>query len=465
MTQTTALETGRYTRVVVDYAAQFDFDQMPPDAVDQGRAIVLDTLGAMLLGSSPAYGSSWLTGELARQMGARPECTVVGRDFKTSAESAALANGTIGYAADIEGGRAARQHAAAVLVPTALAMCEREGLGGKVLLAALALGFEVSCRVSEACRTPHSYPRSYHPSAVFGYFGSAAAAGHALRLDAAQMEVAIGLAGSNAAGLMTWVSDPTENSRPLVIGLAARGGVTAALLAKLGFGGPAGVLDPGKYSIYDAYSGEMHLDRLVGGLGEEPLWITRTTGFKRHPCCGDIHTGLDALLTLREQHGFGPDDIVEIEHRVKADRAPVVDNNPLRSHCAQYIMSIAAVNGKIASDDILTERRAEPRIRAMIDRVRFIGDPELDAWEAPAPAVVSVTLKDGRSLSRRVDWPKGMPQDPMTRSELEAKFLELATTRISRDRAERLLELIGHLEHVEDVGELADLLRVAEPGT
>src|SRR5919202_1866244 len=137
MTQATATEAGRYTRTIVEYAASFGFDQMPADAVEQAKMIVLDTLGAMLLGSSPAYTSSWLTGELARLMGGRPECTVVGRDFKTSVESAALANGTIGYAADVEGGRAARQHAAAVLVPTTLAMCERERRGGTTLLAAL----------------------------------------------------------------------------------------------------------------------------------------------------------------------------------------------------------------------------------------------------------------------------------------------------------------------------------------
>lgn len=462
MSQATLTETGRYTRAIVEYAADFEFERMPPDAVEQAKAIVLDTLGSMLLGSAPAYTSSWLTGELARMMGGTPECTVVGRDFKTSVESAVLANGTIGYAADVEGGRAARQHAAAVLVPTALAMCEREHRDGRTLLAALTLGYEVSCRVSEACRTPHSYPRSFHPSAVFGYFGSAAAAGHVRGLNADQLAVALGLAGSNAGGLVTWVDDPTENSRPLVIGLAARGGVTAALLASLGFGGPTAILDPGKYSIYDAYSGEAHLDRLVGGLGEEPLWVTQTTLFKRHPCCGDIHTGLDALITLREQHGFGPDDIREIEHRVKADRAPVVDANPLRSHCAQYIMGVAAVNGKIASDDILTDRRASPRIASMIDRIRFVGDPELDPWEAPSPAIVSITLNDGRTLTQRVDWPKGMPADPFSRQELEGKFLDLATTRIPRDRAQRLLNLINGLEGVEDVGEIAELLQVRE---
>lgn len=331
---------------------------MPADVVTWAKTVVLDTLGALLLGSNPQYTASWLTGDLAQQMGGKPECTVIGRDFKTSCESAALANGTMGYAADIEGGGIARQHVPAVLVPVALAMGERAGCDGRTFLAALAIGYEISCRVSEPCRTSHSYPHSFHPSALFGYIGSAMTAGHILRLDQRQMTNALGLAASNATGLMTWVDDPTEHSRPFVIGMAAGGGVTCALLAGLGFGGPEAVLDPGKYSIYDAYAGEMHLERLTEGLGER-LWIAQAGGFKRYACCGDIHTGLDALLTIMEKHHLTAHDIDRIVHHVKADRATVIDNNPLKSHCSQYVLPVAAVRGRIVPDDILVDRRVD----------------------------------------------------------------------------------------------------------
>jgi 2-methylcitrate dehydratase PrpD len=457
--QTTSAETGSLTAAMTAYAAEFGYDRLSPATVAEAKTIVLDTLGAILLGSAPQYTASWLTGELARQMGGRPECTVIGRSFKASCESAALANGTMGYAADVEGAGAARQHVPAVLVPTALVMGEREHADGRRFLAALALGYEVSCRVSEAARPPHSYPHSFHPSAVFGYFGAAATSGHILGLDQEQFANAIGLAGSNASGLMTWVTDKTENSRPFVIGMAARGGVTSALLAKLGFGGPPAILDDAKYSIYDAYAGEAHPERLLAGLGEEELWIRRAGGFKRHPCCGDIHTGIDGLVGILEDERIATDDIARIVHRVKADRFPVIDGNELKSHCAQYIMAVAAVNRKIGRDDILLDQRADPRVETIYRRVTLVGDPKMDPWEASSPAVVELTTTDGRRFTRRVDWPKGNCNNPMTRAELEAKFFELATTRIPRDRAERLMELVYDLENLADVSALAELLQ------
>ncbi len=458
MPQERAPQASGYTDAITGYAARFRFEDLPRQAVEEAKTIVLDTLGALLLGSLPRYKASWYTGELARLAGGKAEATVIGRDFKVPCEGAALANGTMGYAADIEGGSAARQHVPAVLVPTALAVGEREGADGRTFLAALALGYEVCCRVSEACRTPHSYPHSFHPSATFGYFGAAATTGHILKLNQRQLANALGLAGSNAGGLMTWVTDPTEDSRPFVIGMAARGGVTAALLAQMGCGGPPAVLDPGKYTIYDAYAGAMHLERLTERLGED-LWIANTGGFKRHPCCGDIHTGLDALLAILSKREIAADEIERIDHRVKADRAPVIDNNPLKSHCAQYILAVAVVNHKIVPEDILQDRRDNPAIRMMYERVRLIGDREMDRWPASAPAVVEIVLKDGQRFSERVDWAKGRRENPMTRAELEQKFLDLATTRIPRDRANRLLDLVHGLEQVPNVGQVAELLQ------
>ena len=451
-------EPHGYTDAITTYASRFRFADLPSKVIEEAKTIVLDTIGALLLASLPQYRASWLTGDLARKMGGTPESTVIGRDFMASCEGAALANGTMGYAADVEGGSAARQHVPAVLVPAALAVGEREGVDGKTFLAALALGYEICCRVGEACRTSYSYPHSFHPSATFGYFGAAAAAGHILNLTQPQFANALGLAGSNAGGLMTWVSDPTEHSRPFVIGMAARGGVTAALLAHMGLGGPPAILDPGKYSIYDAYSGEMYLDRLTERLGED-FWIANTGGFKRHPCCGDIHSGLDALLAIMDKHDIIPGEIEEIVHRVKADRAPVIDNNPLKSHCAQYILAVAAVDRKIVPNDILHDRRDNAQIRMVYERVKLIGDREMDRWPGSAPAIVEVTVKDGRRLSARVDWAKGRRENPMTRTELERKFFDLATMRISRDDANRLMERVDHLEQVPDVREIGRLLR------
>lgn len=443
------------------YAAAFEYEQLPAAAVEAARVIVLDTLGALLLGSLPKYSASRLTGDLVKSLGGVPECTVIGRGFKTSVANAALANGVMGYAADIEGGGVARQHAAAILVPTVLTVGEREHAGGRRLIAALALGYDVAARIDRASDPGTPYPHSFHPSAVYGHFGAAAAAGRLLGLNQQQFVNALGLAGINAGGLIAWVNDPTEDSRPYVIGMAAHCGVMAALLARSGMGGPPGIADAGKYTIYDAFSGAMRLEEVTADLGLV-YWITRHGGFKQYPCCGDIHSGLDALLKIVTENDLQPEEIAEIVHHVHPLRVKVIDDSPLKSHCAQYIMAVAAVRRKIDSDAIVTDLRlTDPAIRALSRRTKLIGDPANEELGVGS-AIVEVRTKAGRHFREAVTCWRGHARNPLTRSELEQKFLRLATTRIPPHRAERLLEIVNRLEELDDTSRLMDLLAMPE---
>jgi 2-methylcitrate dehydratase PrpD len=449
---------SNYTRILAEYSADFRYEQLPLRAVEIAKVVVLDTLGAILTALPERYPAVKLIGDFVLAQGGTPECTIIGRGFKTSAQNAALVGGTMGYAADIEGAGAARMHAAACYVPTALVMGERQGLSGKAFIASLALAYDISARVSEAANTPHSYPHSFHPSAVFGTIGAAATAAFSLGLSANQYINAYGLAGAVASGLMTWVDDPTEHSRPYGIGVAARNGVTAALLAQIGFGGPQGIFDAGKYTIYDAFSGQMNLEKLTAGLGED-YWIEQADGFKRYPCCGDIHSGLDALLTILENEQLRPEDVAEITHRVKPYRATVIDNNPLRSHCSQYILAVAAVDRRIVWDDFLHDRRAEPTIGAMAQRTRLVAEPELVSSPGASPAIVEVRTVDGRLFRERVDYARGRSENPMTRQELEHKFVELAEPAVGEQRAREIIPVVDHLEELGDVCELVRLLQ------
>ncbi|MBA2364649.1 MAG: MmgE/PrpD family protein [Chloroflexia bacterium] len=443
------------------YAAAYRFDQLPVEAVEAAKVVVLDTLGALLLGSLPKYSASRLTGDLAKMLGGMPECTVIGRGFKTNVAQAALANGVMGYAADVEGGGVWRQHAAAVLVPTALTVGERAHADGRTLIAALALGYDVAARIDRAADPGTPYPHSFHPSGVYGHFGAAAAAGHILKLDQGQFVSALGLAGINAGGLMAWVNDPTEDSRPYVVGMAAHCGVIAALLAKMDMGGPPGIADDGKYTIYDAFSGAMHLEEVTRDLGEV-FWITRHGGFKQYPCCGDIHSGLDALLKIVVENDLQPVDILELVHRVHPSRAKVIDNNPLKSHCAQYIMAVAAIRREINSDTVTTDLRlTDPLIRDLSRRVCLIGDPANEAFGVGS-AAVEVLTRDGRLFREVVKHWRGHRENPLSQAELEGKFMRLATTRIPPKRAERLLLLVNDLERLDDTARLMELLSMPE---
>lgn len=442
------------TEQIANYSAAFKYDDLPPEAVSSARMVVLDTLGALFAAWPTRHPVSRIVGEYVRDMGGTPESTLLGYGVKVPAANAALVNGTMGYAADIEGAGISSLHAAAVFVPTALVMGEREHLNGKQFVAGLALAYDIGGRVGDANRTPHSYPHSFHPSAVFGTFGAAAITGHALGLDPDYFINAYGLAGNVASGLIAWVDDPTEHSRSYGIGVAARNGVTAGLLAERGFGGPQGIFDPMKYNIFDAFSGAMNADELTRNLGSD-FYITRHDGYKQYPCCGDIHTGLDALLDILQRHEIRPEGIASITHKVNSKRRPVIDNNPLRSHNAQYIMAVAAVEREIRWDDFIKDRRVEPAIGAMYEKVTLTDTSELDL---PGSAIVEVQTVDGNAYAQRAEYRKGQRNNPLNQAELEAKFMRLATEVVSERRAQEIMHVVLNLEQLDDMNEIVELM-------
>jgi len=237
-----------------EYVVTTQFEDIPRSVVEQGKVILLDTLGAIIRAASDRYSAGRMLLQFVKDLGGKKESTIIGPGYKTSAVNATLVNGTMGYYCDIESHHAESiTHVAAVLIPTVLALTESNGLGGKELLTSLVVGYDVETRVSTALGPSALYARGFHPSAVAGCFGATSAAGNLLRLSSDQQKMAFGLAGCQASGLMAWETDHTENSRPFQMGIAARNGVTAALLAKKGFGGPPDIFD-GRYGIFGAFT-------------------------------------------------------------------------------------------------------------------------------------------------------------------------------------------------------------------
>lgn len=432
---------------------------MPEQVVKAAKILVLDTIGALFAAWPARHPAPRIIGDYVKDMGGKPECTLFGRDFKAPAVYAALHNGVMGYAADHEGGILSPPpvHVASSNVPTALVMAEKQDASGADLISALVLGYDVADRVSKANLTSDSYPHSFHPSAIFGTFGAVAVAGYLLKLDELQFINALGIAGNNAGGLIAWVNDPTEHSRPLNNGLSARNGVQAAILASKGYGGPQGILDDIKYNIFDAYSGAMNLAEITRDLGKDYA-ITRHDGFKKYPCCYDIHTGLDALLTILRKHKIPTDQIESVLHMVDPNRRAVIDNNILKSHNGQYIMAVAAVGRELLWDDFLNDRREEPEIGDMYKRVTLAGSEKLADTPFHEPAIVEVKTKDGNTYSERVDLPKGHLKNPMTDGEIEAKYRKLAGTAVNRERTQKIFELVNQLETLSSVRELTELM-------
>jgi len=438
--------------------ANFRLKDVPDDVIAHARLMLLDGLGAMLAASAPKYSATRLLGDFAERLGGRPESSLVGMRRKTSCVTAALVNGTLGYYCDIEphhvGGIL---HAPAVMVPTALALGEKEASSGSRFLEAMILGIEVACRVSYALNPVALYNRGFHPSAICGAFGAAAAAGRLFKLPAPRMAVALGLAMQQASGLLAWASDRTENSRPFNPGLAARNGTTAAYLAHLGFGGPPDPFE-GKYDVFTAFSGERHPEALLADWGKH--YYLPEFAFKLYASCSFTHAGLDALLGLARDEGLRSQDVEEIILRFPQSGVHMIDNNELKSHCTQYILPVGLVFGQVLIDDILQDRRKHPEVARLSARTRMVGDPELEKmWPEAYASIVEVTTRDGRRLSRRVDHAKGMQENPLTPEEIQQKFLKLSTTVTTSGHAQRIAEMVGRIERVRELRELAALLR------
>jgi 2-methylcitrate dehydratase PrpD len=442
--------------------AKFRLTEVPEAVVAHAKLILLDTLGAMLAASNRKYSATRILVDFAKQLGGRPESSLVGRRGKTSCVNAALVNGTLGYYCDIEphhvGGIL---HAPAVIVPASLAVGEKLGASGARLLEAMILGIEVTCRVSYALNPTALYNRGFHPSAVCGTFGAAAAAGHLFRLNAKRTAIALGLALQQASGLLAWASDHSENSRPFNPGLAARNGVTAAYLAHLGFGGPPTPFE-GKYDIFTAFSGERHPEALLADWGTH--FYTPEFAYKQYSSCSFTHPGLDALLTLARKHRLKPTDVKSILLRFPISGKHMIDDNELKSHCAQYILPVGLVFGGVMIDDILEDRLRNPEVARLRAATRMEGDPELEkTWPEQYASIVEVTTTDGRTHACRVDDAKGTMRNPLTPEEIRAKYLKLATTVTSSAHAEKIAALVARIERATAARDLATFLRNLGP--
>jgi 2-methylcitrate dehydratase PrpD len=441
---------------------KFRLREVPREVVAHAKLILLDTIGAMLAASNKKYSATRILVDFATRLGGRPESSLVGQGVKTSCVNAALVNGTLGYYCDIEphhvGGIL---HAPAVVVPTSLAVAEKVGAGGTRFLEAMLLGVEVTCRVSYAINPTALYNRGFHPSAICGAFGAAAAAGHLFRLSAPKFAVALGLAMQQASGLLAWASDRTENSRPFNPGLAARNGTTAAYLASLGFGGPPTPFE-GKYDVFTAFSGERNPQALLDEWGKH--FYLPEFAYKLYSSCSFTHPGLDALLDLARRHHLKPTDVQDIVLRFPKSGAHMIDNNELKSHCAQYILPVGLVFGRVMIDDILQDRLRNPEVARLRTQTRLVADPELDAgWPETYASIVEVTTTDGRRLSARVDHAKGNMENPLTPDEIHRKFQGLATTVTSAAHAGQIAGVVREIEKSPDVTRLAGLLKSLGP--
>ncbi len=450
------------SRELSAFAAGLEFEDVPEPVIANARLRLLDTIGVCFASVGMEYAEA-IRGMIEEQ-GVSGDVTMFGTG-RASAAWAALYNGALAHGNDYDDTHSvALIHISGVVIPTVVAMGERCGASGAEVLTAAVAAYETGLRIGIAVPTGF-HERGFHATGVCGAYAAAIGAAKVLKLDAERMAQALGIVGSQASGLLEFLSDGAWVKR-LHPGWAAHAGIVAAQLAARGFIGATAVLE-GRYGLYSAYSARPLAGReaLLAGLGAE--WETLNTDFKPYPCGHLSHPYMDCARDLRARHKLTPDDIASIELRVPRAAVPILCEpradklRPQNAYAARfslpYAVAVVLLLGRAGIDEFSEERIRDPQVLALAARTSYVVDDSLPFPQA-FPGWLKLKLKDGREVEQRMDASRGSREHPMSDAELYEKFAANISRRLSSEKASAIWDAGSTLERVANIRELTTLL-------
>jgi 2-methylcitrate dehydratase PrpD len=450
-----------YTRQLATFAASLRFKDIPSPVVEHAKVCLLDTVGCGLFGSTLPW-SKILVASL-QEFETSGSSTIWGNPLKMSPASAALANGTMVHSFELDDlHKVSIVHPGSVVTTPALAVAEYlQGVSGKRFLTAVIAGYEVAARVGNSVGAAHLVA-GWHPTGTHGTLGAAAAAGSLLRLNAVQMQNALGIAGSQSAGLMA--SQFSSMVKRYHAGRAAQSGVYSALLARRGFTGIMELFESEYGGYCSTFSPRYDLKKLTAGLGEK--WEAVEVGFKSYSTNGSCHTTIDAILAVRSKYNLTPDQVDTIT--VYGSTATkehvgwfyVPDSITTAQMNLSYIAAVTLTDGEAFVDQFTDQRIRDPKLVALASRVKVMADPAIDArGDANRHNIrMEIKLKDGRTLTDSRQNAKGSSALPLTLREVETKYERLAAKVLPDKRVCQLREIVHGVDNLKDVSQLAKAL-------
>ena len=444
--------TGRVARYMVAARQQ----PLPPDVLRETRHRVLDTVAAIVSGARLKPGE--MAVRFVRSQGGTPEASVLATGIRTSVINAALVNAMFAHADETDDFEpVTKAHPGCSVVPAALAIGERENRSGQDLLRAVALGYDLCCRWLMALGPNHV--RATHRSAegVSATMGAVAAAASMAQLDERAMRYALSYAAQQVSGVWSWERDVEHVEKAFdFAGMGARNGVTAAVMAQAGFSGVPDVLE-GEHNALEAHSAQPRPEEMAANLGRR-FYVTETA-IKTFSVGYPIQSALDALLTLRRDHGLTPSNVDRIIARLPEDGAGIVNDSAMPDVNLQYLMAVALIDGAVSFDASHSfDRMKDPQVLAVKQRVQLVGDRSLMDPAAPRSANVEVRLRDGRTVSHFTRFAPGTKENPIDTEAVAAKARSLIAPVLGEQRCEAVIRRINTLETLPSVRDLVALL-------
>ena len=449
------------TQELACFASGLTYGKIPPPVIQHIKLCLLDTFGCGLFGSTLPWVR--IVADFAHDLDGIPQSTVWGRDFRVIASNAALANGTAVHSFEFDDlHKEAIIHPGSIAVTPALALAEDiGGCSGEEFLTAVIVGYEVGCRIGMSVGTAHLH-RGFHPTGTHGTFGAGAAAGKIIKLDTEGMTHALGIAGTQAAGLMA--AQYSAAVKRMHAGRAAQSGIYGALLAQRGLTGITNILEADFGGYCKVMADVCDIDKITTGLGEK--FETLRVGFKAYPSGGSTHTAHEATKSIMEDNSLTADMI---------DKITVHSTTATYQHTSweykqegvlsaqmnmQYVVAITALEREVFIDQFTEEKIKDPKIIEFSRKVEVIPAPKLDKLgpEFRHAIIAEVKTTDGRTFSQRVDTAKGSDKRPMRANEVLGKYQIMAGKVLRQKRVAKLHDMVQNLEKVSDMNELAELL-------
>jgi 2-methylcitrate dehydratase PrpD len=447
------------TDTIARFVTETDLSAVSAATTANAKLHILDALGVALAGVSTPPALIALA--YCKRLGVSAEASIWGTHAKASVSTAAFANGLSAHALDFDDWDAFIHvgHPTSMLVGAALPLAEHIGASGRDFLQAYVLGIEVICKLAGNC--PNVQDRGFHSTPVWGSLGATIACASLLKLDAAKVKAALGVAASAAGGIHRQQGSMVK---PFHAGNAARNGAEAALLAYAGFTADAAIIEAPR-GFCDTFFGPGTCDyeKMIAELGKVYFLESPGLGLKWHPCSAPQFLAADAALHLKREHNIRYQDVARMEVRIPPLRyarhyAPEVKTGLRGKFAINYIVALCVLDGKLELATFTDEKVNQPQVQEAFGKVAVICDESIPE---PGPyCPVTVELKNGTKLTYTAKVAKGHPDNPMTESEVLDKFRGNAKLAITEERAEEVILAVQRLESVDRAKSIVELLTV-----
>ena len=449
------------TNSLIDYALNLKYEDIPPAVIERTKQMFLDYLGVAYGGLVAAESSEpIIQGVLDLSRGSTGDCTVLGRSEKLPAQYASLLNATFAHSMDFDDThRDAVIHIGTPLFSTLLALAHGTEISGRDFLTAAVVGFDVTVKIGKA-HGGQVHARGFHPTATTGIFGCTAAGARLLGYTKEQTANALGLNISQASGSTQFLENGSWNKR-FHTGGAAHISIVSLIMARHDYLGSSSPLE-GSQGYFELYAnGSNEADRSLDKLGTD--FEVMNTAVKPYPCCRYSHATIDAVTDMVVAENLATTDIKSIGITMGSTGYGLVGSpaemkrkptNVVEGQFSVYFAAAASARSAAYSWSDY-EKMHDSEIQRLMEETTVNLE---ESWGAGMESDVEILLTDGRKLQRRVEYPKGEPENPMSWKEMTGKFSEWAGIALGLEKTDVIASQVTELESIVNMDDLISSL-------